>query len=317
MTKILVLIYISILTSGSVLGQGAKSDGKTKSPGKLDSISSPEEVEALIGAIDKRYIKFRVNTALNFEEDYCKSLGDISKFKALSKADFDGNGYADLLLIGILEKSPMILTLMGSSDNRVSIHILTHWRSRRCSIAKTVTEGDHTFIEHRYFRAFSLIADSLKLVFKFGDFVEYNPSPRVYNIEKIEYRFNDAFTLEINSDREAALKATEYDRLRGQYMNAKYIGRINAMEYDELLSLLNYSDFPSLQDRYMVAGSHYSSGILKVTHSNGQVKIIADHGLVGTFGLSRVHDRIAALRTNQNWKLEAPKALVPLPRIQN
>lgn len=203
----------------------------------------------------------------------------------------------------------------------VSIHILTKWRSRRCSIAKIVAEGDHTFIEHRCFKIYNAltstrpIVDSVKLIFMFGDFVEYNPSPRVYNIEKIEYKFNDAFALEINSNREATLKATEYDRLRGQYINAKYIGRINATEYNELLSILSYSDFPTLRDRYMVGGSHYSSGILKVTHSNGQVKVIADYGLVGTFGLSRMHDRITALRTNQNWKLESPKPLVPLPRI--
>lgn len=111
-------ILISLLISVSVFGQGRISDGRTSSLGRLDSISKPEEVEAIIGAVDKRYAQFRVNTTLDFEEDYCKSLGDITTFKALSKADFDKNGYTDLLVIGFLDKSPMILILMGSSGNR-------------------------------------------------------------------------------------------------------------------------------------------------------------------------------------------------------
>lgn len=219
-------------------------------------------------------------------------------------------------MIGALEKTPTILTLMGSGDNKVSVRLITAGRSRRCSIAKVITEGDDTFIEYRYFKAYSALMDSAKLVFKFGDFVEYNPNPRVNNIEKIEYKFDDAFTLEINSDRKATLKAREDYPLRG-LMNTKYIGRISTGEYDELLSILNYSDFPSLRDRYAISDSHYSSGTLKITHSGGQLKIIADHGLVGTFGLRRVHDRLVALRTTQNWKNETTEALVPLPRIQN
>lgn len=316
MKKILVLICVCLLMTDFALSQeGAKTNAKGFS--KLDSVSTAEEVEAVIGAIDKRYAQFRVLTALNFEEDYCKSLGDITHFKAVSKADFDKNGYTDLLVVGIVGKIQTILTLMGSSDNKVSLNILSRWRSRRCSIAKTVMEGDHTFIELKYFRPYSQMPDSAKLIFKFGDFVEYNPNPRLYNIEKIEYKFDNAFALEINSNRRATLKSTEYDSLKRDYYRAKYIGRIKIAKYEELLSILNYSDFPTLQDHYDIGGSHYSSGILKVTHSNGQEKIIADDGLVGTFGLSRMHDIMVALRTNLNWKLESPKAIVPLPGISN
>ena len=122
--------------------------------------------------------------------------------------------------------------------------------------------------------------------------------------------------LEINSDRTSILKASEEYPLRGR-TNTKYTARISIGEYEELLSILNYSDFPSLQDRYIISGSHYSSGILKITHSGGQLKVIADHGLVGTFSLRRIHDKLAALRTNQSWKNETSNALVPVPRILN
>ena len=315
MKKIIVLVYVCLLISFSLFGQERISSG-AKKPGKLDSISQPEQVEALVRSIEKRFASFRVNTALTFEEKNCFNLAYPSKVKPITKADFDKNGYTDLLVIGALEKTPTILTLMGLGDYKVSIRLITPGRSRRCSIAKVITEGDDTFIEYRYFKAHSALMDSAKLIFRFGDFVEYNPNPRVYNIEKIEYKFDDAFTLEINSDRKATLKAREDYPLRG-LMNTKYIGRIRTGEYDELLSILNYSDFPNLQDLYAISGSHYSSGTLKITHSSGQVKVIADHGLAGTFSLRRIHDRLAALRTNQSWKNETSEALLPLPRIQN
>lgn len=315
MERISGLIYVGLLFSVSLFGQGGINSG-AKKPGKLDSISRPEEVEALVRSIEKRFARFQVNTALAFEEKNCFSLAYLSKVKPITKADFDKNGYTDLLVIGEQEKTPTILTLMGSGDNKVSIRLITAGRSRRCSLAKVITEGDDTFIEYRYFKAYSALMDSAKLIFRFGDFVEYNPNPKVYNIEKIEYKFDDAFTLEINSDRKATQKAKEDYLLRG-LTNTKYIGRINTGEYDELLNLLNYSDFPNLHQRYIISGAHYSSGILKITHSGGQLKIIADHGLVGTFSLRRIHERLAALRTNQGWKNEISHTLVPLPHIQN
>ncbi|WP_139377458.1 DUF6438 domain-containing protein [Daejeonella lutea] len=316
MKRISVLTCICLLITDLVIAQDGRKN-IANGFNKLDSVSTAEGVEAIVSQVDKRYVKFRVSTSLNFELDHCKSLGDINQFKAISKADFDKNGYTDLLVVGIVDKIPTILTLMGSSENKISVNILSRWRSRRCSIAKAVTEDEDTFIELKYFRPYSQMPDSAKLIFKFGDFVEYNPKTRRYNVEKIEYKFNDAFALEINTNRKASLKATEYNTLRSDYFNAKYIGRIDVARYEELLSILDYSDFPSLQNQYDIGGSHFSSGILKITYNNGLVKIIVDHGLIGTFALNRIHDKMVAIRTNQEWKLEAPKALIPLPSVSN
>lgn len=92
MERISGLIYVCLLISFSLFGQEGISSW-AKKPGKLDSISQPEEGEALVRSIEKRYNSFRVNTVLTFEEKNCFSLAYLSKIKPITKADFRQTGF--------------------------------------------------------------------------------------------------------------------------------------------------------------------------------------------------------------------------------
>jgi hypothetical protein len=82
----------------------------------------------------------------------------------------------------------------------------------------------------------------------------------------------------------------------------KFKGKILQANYDELIGLLNYLDFPSLKDSYAVNWTDDQTSVLKITYNNGKVKEIKDYGLIGTLGLSRVYSILFDLRENQQWK---------------
>jgi len=296
---------------------------------KLDSISQPAEVEALVASLDKRFAKFRVNTALTFEDDYCLKLPKAAS--AIVKTDLDNNGSTDMLVFGMLERKPVIIAIIDAGNNTHALKNITRSFSRRCSTAEVIREDQKTLVEYFYFKqpvwtydsahavgATRLIhkIESSKLIYKFDDFVEYNKSPQNHQIEKIKYK-QGGFSIEIFSNETARYKTTGYDPLRGRGMfNAWFNSTLKESEWSELTGLLNYLDFTNLADKYYISGSHYATGILEIIYDDGKVKTINDDGLMGTFGLNRVYQMMNALKNNQAWNLEPTKALVPLPRTR-
>ena len=303
---------------------------KTNAKGfnKLDSVRTGEEVEAIIGEVDKHYAKFRVNTALSFSDNNCFRLADLSKVTAITKADFDKNGFTDLLVIGMLGKFPVVLSLMGSAGDKISMYIITRHFLRTCSIAQVIFEDDNTLVEFKYFNSYAYVRDnevvkSVKLAFKFSDFIEYNPTPKKYNIEKIEYTMGaggdplSSFSMEIDSNRKARYIMENPDflsRRHNQYIS--FNGMIPNIIHDEIAGLLNYSDFPNLNDSYAVTATDNSTGLLKITFDGGKIKTIKDYGLVGTYSLNRIYQIMDSLKGNIVWKPEPPKGLIPLPAIK-
>lgn len=159
MKKTLVLICVCLFMTDLAWGQeGSKTN--TKGFGKLDSVSTAEEVEAIIGEVDMHYVKFRVNTALSFADNNCFRLADLNKLTAITKADFDKNGFTDLLVIGMLGKFPVVLSLMGSDGDKISMHIISRYFLRTCSIAQVIYEDCNTLIEFKYFNSYADVRDN-------------------------------------------------------------------------------------------------------------------------------------------------------------
>ncbi|MES3019671.1 MAG: DUF6438 domain-containing protein [Bacteroidota bacterium] len=302
--SILFFLVTALMIEG-VLAQNGDNRFNRKFSNKIDSISQAPEVEALIMSIDKNYKSFRVNTDLKFEEDYCLKLADITKFNAITKADIDNNGHTDMLVIGNLGDYTMILTIMDSGYNKFHINRITRREFQECSLARIVTEKKKTFVEHIYFKPqyglipdTTLIVESKKLIYKFDDFVEYNDKVKRYRIEKIEYQVEGCtegmcpkFSLEITPDLTIKFKAGDYGLSRGDLE-----GRLSKSDYSKLISVLNYTDFPDLQNKYKVNLFHGTSVTLKITYENGKVKTIHDYGLLGTFGLNKVYQILDALK---------------------
>lgn len=156
-----------------------------------------------------------------------------------------------------------------------------------------------------------------------------NPSPKKYNITKIEF-INDGgpwvpssgYSIEINANGRAHFVSKSITDGRRAWDDG-YDGytKVAAVSPDSLFAtisgLLNYSDFPNLKDRYEVKASDQVKGWLTIYYNGDKVKTISDYGLQGTYTLHRIYQIINSMKGSLAWKLKTPEALTPLPLIQN
>lgn len=285
---------------------------------KIDSINSGEEVEKLIRSFDKSYESFTLQNINAFQSRYgttysCRRIADsLNITQAFYKSDFDHNGLTDLLAIGNLYNFSIFIVMNYGQDS-LKLNRLTRRSFQDCTFPQIHND---TILQYYYmpdpdWRTKAKPSLQRKdLIFKFGDFVEYNPAPKNYNIEKIEYQTTmcfgtcPVFSISIDKNRAGLFKAEAYNRKTEDSKEIKgtFKTTVDEDSYSEIINLLNYIDFPNLKDDYAVNWTDDQTCKLKITYNNGQVKTIRDYGLIGTYGLDRLYQLLFALRFNQDWK---------------
>ena len=291
-------------------GQTTLNSSKTiRHHNKIDEITNIKQIQSLIKSIDKEYSNFKIDDTLIYSDKDCKRLCDSLKIKTFTKADLDNNGYTDLIVIGEWN-DPSIICIFDQGKNKFSINRLTRRSFQDCSFASVDTNGGETFVNYYYFKQSddwrqidtTPNIQSKKLIYKFGDFVEYNNSPPNYNIQKLEFQTTmcfgscPIFNLTINSNRSAKYEAVKFNESEGEFS-----GTIDKDTYNELLELLNYIDFPNLKNNYSVGWTDDQTCTLSITYDNGKKKTITDYGKIGTYGLDRIYSILFKLRENQTW----------------
>jgi hypothetical protein len=140
------------------------------------------------------------------------------------------------------------------------------------------------------------------LIFRYGDFVEYNPKPDQYQISYFAvetrgcYGECPIYTLRVSADGKATYQADEFNPVKGNFKGTVSIDKLN-----EIKSLINYIKIKQLRNNYNVAWTDDATAILKVGFKNGTVKEITDYGMIGTHGLSQLYNLIYKLRTSEKW----------------
>ena len=141
------------------------------------------------------------------------------------------------------------------------------------------------------------------LIFKFGDFVEYNEKPEIIDVENIYIEtsscFGDCpvFNMRIGRDRKAKYNALSYNSKNGVYLST-----ITTEAYNRLIQTINYIKLRTLKDNYGVGATDYPTIKLEIIYNNGQIKMVDDYGGIGTFGLRNLYNQFFQLRTTQEWK---------------
>jgi hypothetical protein len=239
---------------------------------------------------------------LKFLRSKCEEASDSLHCKAWFKTDFDNNNFTDLLVVGNWDNHA-VFCILDSGNNHFAINRLTRKVFQNCTFPVLKTIGTDNVI--LYYSLDEPKADNLEvdtLVYKFGDFVEYNSSAKNYTIQKIEFAAKGClsecsqFKLIVDSNKNAEYNAIRFNKKYGEFK-----GVVDKPHYMELIQLLNYINFPSLKNIYQVDWKDDQSGVLKITYDNGKVKMIYDDGLHGTFGLERVYKILFGLRDNQEW----------------
>ena len=311
MTATRSIIHVCSVLALSVLPLMAIAQNKQKHHNKIDDIKGIALVEKLLRSVDSDYVYFKINKQLKYSDKGCQSLCNNAKPQPYIKADLDNNGYTDILMMC---EDNDIICILDSGNNHFFINRLTHRIHEDClfPLVSMPNNENGTSIVLTGFKEYDRydtstrtrrIIEQKKLVYKFGDFIEYNAIPESNKIEKIEFTTTPCFgscpvfSITIYADRTASYNAIEYNHPDG-----KFKGTIRQANYDELVDLLNYIRFPSLKDNYAVGWTDDQACTLTITYNNGEVKKIHDYGLVGTYGLSRIYHMLFQLRTNQKWK---------------
>lgn len=277
----------------------------------IDSIASAKQITDIIGKANDRYKDFKVNVNLDFVYSSDKRNTDSLKIKPWLKADFDHNGLTDLLVVGTLG-GDAVLCVLDKGDHYQIIPITRRTFSR--SSFPVVENGRITYyykspagsnvVETSTQKKFSKII----LVYKFGDFIEENLEAVDHRIEKIQFSTSSCygpcpiFRLAIKSDRRAQWFAKSNNEISKKYFQGSYLTKVAQNNFDELVDLLNYIDFPNLKENYEVNWTDVQTSTLRITYDGGKVKLIKDYGLIGTYGLDRFYEMMFDLRKNQIWK---------------
>ena len=305
-----------ILTLLLLISLGFVSMAQTETKLKIDNLKTEKEVENFVKSFDrKRYERFTISKIQDIKNRYgeknnfCKKIADsLNITKSFYKADFDQNGLTDILVIGKYYDFNIFVAMDFGKDS-LKLYTLTRRSFQNCVVPEISKIGDKTVINYYDDSEPNEIIKKV-LVYKFGDFIEYNNNPKEYNIEKIEYQTTmcygtcPKFSITIDKNKNGTFDAQNYNRKerKRKEIKGEFTTTIKEEDYNSVIELLNYIDFPNLKDNYAVGWTDDQSCTLKITYDNGKIKEIKDYGLIGTFGLNRLYNLMFDLRFSQEWK---------------
>ena len=263
--------------------------------------------------------------------------------KSFYKGDFNHDGRTDLLFIG--DNKSCIQTSMDSKKEiscNTSVKVIFDLESgyvlkdvmrrhRDFTIPKVIKINGMDYINITYEdnSMFSNTPEKMLskiLTYKFDDFIEYNSQPKKHSIKQISYKAGPCygtcpiFELELNKNKISTFTAFAFnfidDNDRAAAANA--IGNLNKGKNEGVFKsqikpsdiaaieeLLNYIDFPNLNNSYSISATDNPSSTLTIVYNTGKIKKIKkieDYGLVGTYGLKKLYKILFNLRFNQDWE---------------
>lgn len=321
----------------SFLGSCQNLDSNKNS--EIDMLSSDTEIQNFIQKNFKNLRNYKVQKIQDFKSvDFAfqsnKKLADeLGVDESFYKADFDKNGLPDLLVIGdnfscnnssgSCSFTPIIIMNFGEKKYSV-IDIPSNFHDK--FTPKIVNVNGEDLLE--IYRPENLEWKNEKpsknpkkqvLTYKFGDFIEYSSNKNNYiPIKKIELSTNGCFgtcpifDMEISQDKSAKFVAKHFNfkesedafGLEEDWSKEEGIfeTKIKEKDFNNLIKLLEYVDFPQLENFYSVNWTDDQTVTLKITYGNNKVKKIEDYGAVGTYGLRKVYKTLFDFRKNQNWE---------------
>jgi len=287
---------------------------------QIGSLSTDSEALAFVN----RQVRDNFNTIVLEGPHYLKEqkiyMDHIRQSRPVvfEKADFDNNGHIDLLFNGYYRDclTPFVILAFGNDSFQVrSLNV--GLRERFCMARVIMMDGRPCIRMLEVRSACGLKAWSFcpydnidTLVFAFDDFIE-RKKPAAYSIKKIKYCVASgmdpiAFQLTITQDSIVLLSDPGMTIRIPVDSGGIFTVAIDTGMISGLVHLLNYMNFSDLQERYTVTRTDQLEGEIHVTFDDGRIKRVSDYGLMGTHGLSILHNLFFELREKQLWKKIRP-----------
>lgn len=305
--KIIPIISILFLAINLLIGQN-----------EIDNLDNNKDVELFLAENFDNYSEFKLMDYKQIDSENCYDCQDCSRIadslnvhSNFYKSDFDQNGLTDILIIGNFYGLKIIVVL--DKKDHLEIEQLTRGYFQSCAIPILTSIDDKPIIKYIYSEIVrengerNKVYQNILLTYKFNAFIEFNQYPNQENIRKIEYETTSCygecpiFELRIKKNRVATFVAKNFNKRNESIMEGKYSAKINQENFNQLCSLINYINFNNLKDEYRVNWTDDQTGIIKVFYSSGKVKKVSDYGLLGSYGLQKMHNILHQFRWNQSW----------------
>jgi hypothetical protein len=262
---------------------------------KIDDVKTADDIHRILTTIESNDSDFvATDQAIGIYENAneCKRIKDSLGVRPWTKADLDGNGYSDLLAVGMKQDRFTVLCIMDSGrdhfytvplttlDFQSSTYPVVRVINGQCAVLYYEHRNKHSWIDSSY-SSDRLYIDTL--IFRSGFLTEINLHPVERHISEISFNREGGW----GGDWVSVFMDTNGPVSRDMYKTPEGKAR-----FLELSDLLNYSDFSHLDSSYTVQWTDDQTATLKVTYDGGKVKTIRDYGLQGSFGLMHIYARL-------------------------
>ncbi len=147
-----------------------------------------------------------------------------------------------------------------------------------------------------------------ELIYKYNSFIEANKNPASHIIQNVTFSLGGGMNaqhsrLSIDSSRKAIFSYGPMGPHPGTYY-----GIVDTALYNKIISIMNYINFPDLEDNYLnVFVKDCGTSHLQITYDNGKIKKIDDYCAQGTYGLMVLYDELVKIQDTQKWNKESAK----------
>jgi Domain of unknown function (DUF6438) len=283
---------------------------------KIDSLKTDNEVVEFLKSVNDNFrsakydaIELRSSETIRKDQN-CDGMADQWQVKNWEKADFNGDGLTDLL-VTLYWYDYGVYVVMDKGNNQFDLLPLSYNVFDKCKLAKPITTNGRQLLLYYGKKDIpgKMVSDNKNmnqvdtLVYRHGDFVEFNRQPATAEIDSIEfhtgYCFGNCPVFKIRFDKNghAEYIAGSYNPKEGKFSTV-----LKKKDLGEISDLINYIGVSNLRDNYSVSWTDDQTAGLRVRFADGSIKEIRDYGMRGTFGLRLLYTKFFALRTNQDWK---------------
>ena len=269
----------------------------------------------------------------------CDSLVSTWNIKNWQKIDLNNDHRTDLVAIVNWYYNFCNYIAIDKGDNTFQlIQIGQSANIEGCQLIDAINYNNQPLIEFHgsypkgrrdFLKKNKWLPNTDTLIYKYGNFVEFNKEPSNYKIDSITFsslwgwygwegtpKKNPEYVdrvMKIGRSGRAVLTNNKefvyYVLAKGQKkprdpstVSGIFKTQIKQADLEEIYNLINYLSIKKLKDTYAVGWTDDTSSYIRIKFTDGSVKYIADYGGVGTYGLRNLFSKFYALIKTQDWK---------------